>query len=149
MSRLGHAFNRVLANPIALVAFAICAIMAIDHAKDPLSDSVKRIADALIGIPSLKFLGDFLKSHIKQTVGAAAMSAAVLVSARPSEKSAYLLGTTLFAYIIPEYTIWAYGCYAAALTMVLQLRKLEDRLLLAGACFALYVMTAQPTAGKA
>lgn len=144
MSRLGHAFNRVLANPIALVAFALCAIMAIDQAKDPLSDSVTKIAEALIKIPSLDWLGEFLRDHVKQTVGAVAMGAAVLVSARPNEKTTYLFGTTLFAYIIPEYTVWAYGCYAAALTLMLQLRKLEDRLLIAGACFILYVLSAKP-----
>ncbi|APG76535.1 hypothetical protein [Wuhan insect virus 21] len=145
LARLGQAFNRVTANPIAIIAFAICAIMAVDHAKDPLSDSIKKVADALIKMPTLQFVGEYLKEHIKQTVGAVAMGAAVLVSARPAEKTTYLLGTTLFSYIIPEYSIWAYGCYAAALTMLLQLRRLEDRLLIAGACFVIYVMTVKDT----
>lgn len=74
---------------------------------------------------------------------AVAVSAAVLSSARRSEKFAYMIGAILVVYVLPATDAWTYGAWAAALALFLQLRTIEDRILLSVFALGVYVWTLQ------
>nr|ACO82575.1 structural protein [Chronic bee paralysis virus] len=143
LDRIGRAFQRVLANPTAVVAFVVCAILAVSHTSDPAKSIVVTLGQKLQTVNALKFIGDFITEHPEQTIGAVAVSAAVLSSARRSEKFAYMIGAILVVYVLPATDAWTYGAWAAALALFLQLRTIEDRILLSVFALGVYVWTLQ------
>lgn len=149
MDRLGAAVQRILNNPIALIAFGISAILAMTQTANPLVTLVKAFATKLSAIEVTKFLGDFLAAHVTQTIGAIALCTSVIVSARRNEKTTYFIGAIAFAYLVPEWSVWTYGALSAALALFFQLRQLEDRLILATVSLAVYLMAMGSSASEA
>lgn len=143
--RFNQAVTRLLGNPVLLVVLGLTIALALTHAGDPFSEIVTKIASQLSSLPATKWLGDFLAAHVMQTVGAIALTVAVLTSARPSEKTAYVLGAVAFAYLIPEWSVWTYGVLSVILALFLQMRTVEDRLLLAAIAGVVYVLAAGKT----
>lgn len=130
---------------MALVFIGLTATLAITHTTDPFTTIVTSLAKKLSALPATKWLGDFIAAHIKQTVGAIALGVSVLTSARPKEKTVYFMGAVAFAYLVPEWSVWTYGALAALLALFLQLRSVEDRIILSIAATVIYVLTIQAT----
>lgn len=139
--RFQSALNRVLNNPIAVSAAALCLVLAMSGAENPFLDILKKIAAKIQTKPKVKWLGDFIANNPTPTLGVISMATSVVVSARQSEKLGWVLGVTCFAFLAPGITSWEFGVLSAALALFLQLRTAEDRLVLGGLAFASYLLS--------
>jgi len=101
-----------IGDPQFVLAAVACAVLAMTHATDPTTSVVTRFTEWLKGIPSTKWIGEFLANHAAQTVGAGCYLAVALLAAPPRTKWTWALCAVGLAFLIPEHSVYQYACLA-------------------------------------
>lgn len=130
LGKIQGAVQRVAANPIALLAIALCLVMASTDADNPVEDWIKKVGERMEGVEWLKTIGNYIKENAGKTLGAAVLATICMVMGSKNERVSYAIASVVAVVVMPVYSSWNYGWAAALLALGLQMRDMMDRLIL-------------------
>ncbi|AGW51776.1 hypothetical protein AACV_gp2 [Anopheline-associated C virus] len=129
-----------LGNPNFLLAAGICAFLAMTHTQDPASSLVNRMAEHLKSSEGSEKIGQFIASHLLQTVGAICFTITTLLCAPKDKTGTWIVVGLAFAFLVPEKSAYQYAVQCIALSVYLRAKRKDVRAMIIVAACVSYVL---------
>lgn len=113
-----------------IAAAAICFVMATSHFADPSKSFIQSIAAWLTSHQSLKWLGEFIRDHGTQTLGAICYGVTVFTTAPRKNLPGYLALAIAAAYLIADKTLYGYMMHCVAAAMFFKATRKDVRMVI-------------------